>query len=684
MTQAESLLKNASGVDAILLDLGLPDSDGLESLARAEAAAPHVPIVVLTGFDDEELGVEAVRKGAQDYLVKGQTTTRLLTRVIRHAVERNRLIEAKNQFLANISHELRTPLNAVLGMIDLALREPRADHSSRAAPAPLTPAVREYLTTARESADLLLGLLNNLLDSAKIESGNLELEMVPMSIRQVLNQTASTLAVRAGEKGLAFVCHAADNLPEAVLGDKLRLRQVLLNLGGNAIKFTERGQVEMGVRVVELDGRKGEGKKGRKGERENNPIAAPLPHSPSCPQPDVPDVVLEFFVRDTGIGIPPGDLERIFKPFAQGDASIARRYGGTGLGLSISADLVALMGGRIWAESEPGQGSTFHFTICLPLAGSWEPGAGGNAVAPDSLLPAPRSLPGHPLDESASRPLRILLVEDNPASQKLARFILQEAGHAADVARDGEQALQLIGQMAYDAVLMDVQMPVMDGLTATAAIRALEARTPPGTSSRRRLPIIAMTARAMKGDRQRCLKCGMDGYVSKPIDAAQLLDEIARLTAGRSGEKGIRDEGVGIGGGSIPNRQSPIPNPSAPVAAAAPVFDLPSALEHCCQSWEMFSELIECLFADDKELFPKMRAALQNGSFEELGRLAHRLRGTLACLASEPLTDTAAALERCADRDHARAPEALAILEQQVAALKAALAIYRAQEGPVK
>ncbi len=323
MAQAESLLKDASGVDAILLDLGLPDSDGLDSLARAGSAAPHVPIVVLTGLDDEELGVEAVRKGAQDYLVKGQTTPRFLARVIRHAVERNRLIEAKNQFLANISHELRTPMNAILGMIDLALRNE------------LKPSVKDYLTTARESAGLLLGLLNNLLDSAKIESGSFELEISPLDIRQILDQTASELGVRAAEKGLAFSCQAPEDLPSAVLGDKLRLRQVLLNLGGNAIKFTERGEVTMSVRVESVG-------------------------------PD--EVGLEFAVRDTGIGIPRGDLDRIFKPFAQGDSSTARRYGGTGLGLSISADLVAMMGGRLWAESEPGEGSTFYFTVCLPLA----------------------------------------------------------------------------------------------------------------------------------------------------------------------------------------------------------------------------------------------------------------------------------------------------------------------------
>jgi signal transduction histidine kinase/HPt (histidine-containing phosphotransfer) domain-containing protein len=615
MAQAESFLKDASDVDVILLDLGLPDSEGLDSLAKAGRAAPHVPIVVLTGLDDEELGVEAVRKGAQDYLVKGQATPRLLARVIRHAVERNRLIEAKNQFLANISHELRTPMNAILGMIDLALRNE------------LKPSVKDYLSTARESAGLLLGLLNNLLDSAKIESGSFELEIAPLDIRQVLDQTASALAVRAAEKGLAFSCQAPTDLPAAVLGDKLRLRQVLLNLGGNAIKFTERGEVAMSVRTLEMPN-----------------VESQMTNEFDIRHSSFGEVCLEFAVRDTGVGIPRGDLDRIFKPFAQGDASTARRYGGTGLGLSISADLVAMMGGRLWAESEPGQGSTFYFSVYLPLA---------------------RQLPSLHDASARARPtlpasMRILLVEDNPASQKLVAYIFQEAGHSIDIAEDGQQALHILEKTSYDAVFMDVQMPVMDGLAATAAIRVREGRAPLGTSGRRRVPIIAMTARAMKGDRERCLAAGMDGYVSKPIDAAQLFDELARLTTGGA----TLDPSEGCATADPPADRGE----GADVAPAG-VFDLPTALERCCQSWEVFGDMVACLCADNEQQFPQMYAALDRGDFEELGRLAHRMRGTLSCLAGKSVLDAAAAVEQITGGWQTQAREAIVKLEELVAAL---------------
>jgi signal transduction histidine kinase len=593
MAQAESYLKESCDADVILLDLGLPDSDGLDSLDRAVRAAPHLPIVVLTGLEDEALGVEAVRKGAQDYLLKGQTSPALLVRMIRHAVERNRLSEARSQFLANVSHELRTPMNAILGMIDLALRDD------------LKPTARDCLNTARESADLLLGLLNNLLDSAKIESGNLELEVAPLSVYRVLEQTARVLAVRASEKGLAFHWHTPENLPQAVLGDKLRLRQVLLNLGGNAIKFTEQGEVTMTVRVESFTAE---------------------------------EARLEFAVRDTGVGIPPGDLERIFKPFAQAEASTARRFGGTGLGLSISANLVTMMGGRLWAESELGHGSTFYFTVSLPLAAELR------ASRADSQTHA----------EVAS-PLRVLLVEDNPASQKLATYILREAGHAAEVAENGEQALRLLAETSYDMILMDVQMPVMDGLTTTAVIRARE-------DGSRRVPIIAMTARAMKGDRERFLAAGMDGYISKPIDSGEMIALIARLTknGAQAGKTAVTAQVCELGSDTPP----------------AGVFDLPTALERCCQSWDMLGEMVDCLFADDEQLIPLMYEAVDRGDFDELSRLAHRLRGTLVCFAGTTVLDVATAVENESGSSGA-ARDAIRNLEKQVSSLKGYVAEYR-------
>ena len=417
--------------------------------------------------------------------------------------------EAKSQFLANMSHELRTPMNAILGMLDVAL------------PKAADPTVVDCLQTAKGSADLLLTLLNDLLDSAKIESGKLQLESAPFSLRRSLDQMAHVLSARASEKGLCFRCQVHEATPDAVVGDRMRLQQVLLNLAGNAIKFTERGEVEVSLRHTAA----------RRADTRRRPIeAASLPRA-ELPSDDVGELVLEFVVRDTGIGIPPACLERLFQPFCQADASMSRRFGGTGLGLSISKSLVEMMGGRIWAESEVGRGSKFYFTVRLPLAQQ-------SPVEFES----PRVVP------TLARTLRILLVEDNPANQRFASYMLEDRGHTVEIAVDGHEAIRLSGKNCYDVILMDVQMPGMDGLEATAAIRKREAERSQGIASRklteadeptacdaptlptlqsafssRRVPIIAMTAHAMSGDRDRCLAAGMDGYLSKPVDVHEMI-----------------------------------------------------------------------------------------------------------------------------------------------------------------
>jgi len=416
---------------------------------------------------------------------------------------------AKGQFLANMSHELRTPMNAILGMIDVAL------------PTASDPVVLDCLATARESADLLLTLLNDLLDSAKIESGTLVLESAPFSLRRMLDQLTRMLAVRASEKGLTFSCHIPDETPEAVLGDRMRLQQILLNLAGNAIKFTEKGKVEVSLRVKD------------EGPRQNVPLAVtgPLPSPlPSCrarqagegtafspppptPQPPTlnsqPSTLLEFAVRDTGIGISPAEQEKLFRPFSQVDPSMSRRFGGTGLGLSICKSLVERMGGRIWLESEAKLGSTFYFSVKLPLA---------------KELPGRRE-PSFAARSKARTALRVLLVEDSPANQKVVKYVLRGRGHEVEIAEEGQEALCLCERNHYDVILMDVQMPGMNGLEATAAIRKRE-------GGGRRVPIIAMTAHAMQGDRERCLAAGMDGYLSKPVNAQQLISLVEGLAGG--------------------------------------------------------------------------------------------------------------------------------------------------------
>ena len=311
--------------------------------------------------------------------------------------------EAKSQFLANMSHELRTPMNAILGMIDVAL------------PKAVDPTIQDCLQTAKGSADLLLTLLNDLLDSAKIESGKLELEAAPFSLRRMLDQITRVLAVRASEKGLAFYCRLPDETPDAVAGDRMRLQQVLLNLAGNAIKFTEKGEV-----VVRVEDCKSQIEESTTGGEDLSP-------KPQRARPNDQFAIynLQFAISDTGIGIPPSGLKRLFQPFAQADATMSRRFGGTGLGLAISKSLVELMGGRIWAESELGKGSTFYFTVRLPLAKELPAGYEAPVTAPTA----------------ACAQLRILLVEDNPANQKLANYILQDRGHLVDIAGDGQEAV---------------------------------------------------------------------------------------------------------------------------------------------------------------------------------------------------------------------------------------------------
>jgi len=501
-TALEIAGKPESRPDLILLDIMMPEMDGYEVCRRLkqDPATQGIPVIFITAKNDvvdEELGL---RLGAADYLTKPVKVSILLQRIgnllereqFRKEVETQRdqlearvaertlalsiakeaaeaANRAKSVFLANMSHELRTPMNGILGMSEL-LRRRVTD-----------PKALDQLSKLTQSAQRLLGLINDILDISKIEAERLTLEQVSFSLGEVLENLISLLEVKLAEKGLrAFINLAPEIAGMTFQGDPLRLGQILLNLAGNAVKFTEQGSINLRVRLLEES---------------------------------AADILLRIEVQDSGIGITPEDQKRLFNAFEQADGSMTRKYGGTGLGLCISKRLVQMMGGEIGVTSAPGQGSTFWFTARLGKATQ-------SAVAPMPIFSGDT-----PAAQIMSRysGAHILLAEDEPISQEVSRGLLEEVGLTVDLAEDGVQAVDMAKQNHYALILMDMQMPYLNGVDATRTIRDMGA-----DSLNIATPILAMTANAFDEDRQVCLDAGMNDHIGKPVEPDVLYEALLK------------------------------------------------------------------------------------------------------------------------------------------------------------
>jgi PAS domain S-box-containing protein len=429
---------------------------GVFRLRHARGGWRYIEVLAMNRFHDPS--VDATVLNYRDITYRKQVEAQLNAAKVA-AESANR---AKSEFLANMSHEIRTPINGILGMTQLAIE----------ADSPVQQ--REYLELVRTSGEALLALINNVLDLSKIEAGRLELERISFELETLVQQTVTSMAWQAHEKSISLTTRVHAGVPSVVLGDPSRLRQVLVNLLANALKFTDRGHVAIEVFVEATVGA---------------------------------DIALHFTVEDTGIGIPLDKQQLIFESFTQADGSTSRKYGGSGLGLAVCVRMVELMDGHIWVESRPGHGSAFHFTAVF-------------GAAPEPAADAPARA-----GAVTVRPLRVLLTEDNPVNRLLAVKLLEKDGHHVTTAVDGREALERLAGAAFDVVLMDVQMPELNGFETTAMIRAAER----GTA--RHQFIVAMTAHALASDRERCLEAGMDSYVSKPISQATLTAVLAEGAA---------------------------------------------------------------------------------------------------------------------------------------------------------